>query len=196
MKRMTIAAIFALALAGGARADDEKPAEANPKAAAEAKHEAKPDGEAAKFPNLAAAEGNLAKAKTDLDAAEKFHQDKGTLDGHGAAAVKHIDEAMAAVKEAVEFAEKHPAAKGHKPGKETGKVKHHAKPDDKKWENLGHARAALEDADEDLVHAEQVHKTIGALGDHAKTARKHINQAIQEIDKAEKAADKHAAKKK
>jgi hypothetical protein len=150
---------------------------------------------ASNFPNLDSAEKSLGEAKAALVKAEEDHKDHGTLGGHGAEAVKHVEAAEAAVKAAIDFATQHPATKGHKPGQPHDKEKHHAAKDDHKYPNLGAARSHLEDAGFHVMEAMKVHASIGGLGDHGAQAEKAIRDAVQQVNQAEKFADEHYAAK-
>src|SRR5258708_11562972 len=179
-----------------AGADAAKPAEEPKKEeAAKPAEEAKPADGAHKWAHLSAAHDDLVKAKEDLTKAEENHKDKGTLGGHGAKAVEHVDAATKHVAEAAAFADAHPDKKGHHPGTVTAKEKHHAAKDDAKYPNLGGARAVLETAEFQLEEARQYHKPVGGLGGHAEKAIHEIKAASKEINKADQFADKHDTKK-
>jgi len=210
MNRLAIAALCAIslsALSTAVRADDppaaaappaDAPAAAAPAAAppADAPAAAAPAASTHKWAHLDSAHEDLEHAKASIAKSRENHKDKGTLGGHGAKAIEHVDAAIKHVADAAAFADSHPDKKGHHPGKETLKEKHHPAKDDAKYPNLGAARIALEKADFQIGEGRQYHKPIGGLGGNAEKAQKEIKKAIHEIDAAEKFADKAAAKKK
>jgi len=142
-----------------------------------------------KYPNLVKSWEMLQKARAHLQKAEEAHARTGTLGGHAAKAVQHVDAAQVEIDQAVEFAEHHrrPGA----PGVVSPKPPLSARPDDVKYPNLGDARLEIEWSIRHIEDAMQYHAPIGTLGGHGEKAVEHLRKAFQEISEAERWADTH-----
>jgi hypothetical protein len=145
--------------------------------------------DAMKYPNLVKSWEAIQAAKGHVQKAEVNHAKTGTLGGHGANAVKHINAAELEIDEAVMFAETH--HKAGAPGVVTAKPPLTARPDDVKYPNLGDARLQIEWAIRHIEDAMQYHSTIGTLGGHGEKAVEHLRAALTEITEAERWADTH-----
>ena len=146
-----------------------------------------PDG--VKYPNLVKSWQAIQAAKGHVQKAEVNHAKTGTLGGHGAAAVQHINAAELEIDEAVMFADTH--RKPGAPGVVTPKPPLTAIPDDVKYPNLGDARLQIEWAIRHIEDAMQYHGPIGTLGGHGEKAVEHLRAALGEITQAERWADTH-----
>jgi hypothetical protein len=186
------AVLFSVACAHGS-ADAPPPATAEP-----ASNKAEPVSNkavmvsadvSAKYPYLARALAEIARARKHVQAAEAAHADHGTIGGHGAQADNALADAARNVEEAAAFA----ASNDH--GGAPGEVKDRplltATSDDGRHPNLGEARLETERAVRNLEDAEAFHSTIGKLGGHAKSAIDKCHEALREIGEAEKFADVH-----
>jgi hypothetical protein len=142
-----------------------------------------------KFPNLVKSWEAIQAAKGHVEKAELAHAKRGTLGGHGAAAVKHINAAELQIDEAVMFAETH--RKPGAPGAVTPKPPLTASPDDVKYPNLGDARLQIEWAIRHIEDAMQYHAPIGTLGGHGEKAVEHLRAALHEITESQRWADTH-----
>jgi hypothetical protein len=150
-------------------------------------HAGRPDEK--RFPNLVKSWEVLQKAREHLQKAEEAHAKTGTLGGHGAKAVTHVDAAQVEIDEAVAFAEKN--RKPGAPGAVTPKPPLTARPDDVKYPNLGDARLEIEWAIRHIEDAMQYHGPIGTLGGHGEKAVEHLRKAFHGISEAEKFSDTH-----
>ncbi len=148
---------------------------------------ARPD--AVKFPNLVKSWEAIQNAKGHIQKAEAAHAKTGTLGGHGAQVVQHINAAELEIDQAVMFAETH--RKPGAPGVVTPKPPLVAHPDDVKYPNLGDARLQVEWAIRHIEDAMQYHAPIGTLGGHGEKAVEHLRAALREISEAERWADTH-----
>jgi len=142
-----------------------------------------------KYPNLVKSWEAIQAAKGHLQKAEEAHAKHGTLGGHGANAVKHVNAAELEIDEAVMFAETH--RKPGAPGVVTPKPPLTAIPDDVKYPNLGDARLQIEWAIRHIEDAMQYHAPTGTLGGHGEKAVEHLRAALREITESERWADTH-----
>jgi hypothetical protein len=142
-----------------------------------------------KYPNLVKSWEKLQVARDHLQKAEAAHASHGTLGGHGAKAVQHVDAAQVEIDQAVAFAEGH--RKPGPGGAVTPKPPLTARPDDVKYPNLGEARLEVEWAIRHVEDAMQYHGPIGTLGGHGEKAVEHLRHALGEITEAEHWADSH-----
>ena len=150
-------------------------------------HAGRPDEK--RFPNLVKSWEVLQKAREHLQKAEEAHAKAGTLGGHGAKAVTHVDAAQVEIDEAVAFAEKN--RKPGAPGAVTPKPPLVARPDDAKYPNLGDARLEMEWAVRHIEDAMQFHLPIGTHGGHGEKAVAALRRGLQELNGAERWADTH-----
>lgn len=150
---------------------------------------AAPRPNAERFPNLVQSWDVIQQAKGHLRAAEEAHRRHGTLGGHGANAMRALEQAELELDLAVQFAQTH--RKPGMPGMVTPKPALTAAPDDARYPNLGEARLQAEWAIRHVENAMQYHGPIGTLGGHGERAVEHLREALRQINQAERWADTH-----